>query len=124
MCGRFALHGNPEVIALQFGLGMVPAFTPGYNIAPSAGILIVRQDETIGRVADKYRWGLIPGWAKDPAIGNKMANARGESFANSASAGAGPKSKDTAYSAPSSTLFMSYVKSSGALEEMCENGAP
>ncbi|MEO9045921.1 MAG: SOS response-associated peptidase, partial [Gemmatimonadaceae bacterium] len=27
------------------------------------------------------RWGLIPSWAKDPAIGNRMINARAESLA-------------------------------------------
>jgi len=81
MCGRYALHSNPGVIALQFGLGMVPAFTPRYNIAPGSSILIVRQDGGVGRVAGFYRWGLIPAWAKDPAIGNKLANARGETVA-------------------------------------------
>ena len=81
MCGRFALHANPDIIALQFGLGMAPDFKARYNITPSSNILIVREDREQGRVADKYRWGLIPGWAKDPSIGNKMANARGETVA-------------------------------------------
>ena len=60
---------------------MVPEFTPRYNIAPSTNILIVRDDPDKGRTADLYRWGLIPGWAKDPSIGNKLANARGETAA-------------------------------------------
>jgi putative SOS response-associated peptidase YedK len=42
MCGRYALHANPEVVALQFGLDSVPEFKPGYNIAPAADILVVR----------------------------------------------------------------------------------
>jgi putative SOS response-associated peptidase YedK len=81
MCGRYALHANPDVIALQFGLGMVPDYKARYNITPSSNILIVREDPKQGRVADKYKWGLIPGWAKDASIGNKLANARGETVA-------------------------------------------
>lgn len=81
MCGRYALHAHPAVIALQFGLKAEPPVEPRYNIAPSAKVLIVREDLATGRVADLYRWGLIPGWAKDPAIGNRLANARGETVA-------------------------------------------
>ena len=81
MCGRYALHHNPDVIALQFGVGMLPQFKPRYNIAPSTDILIVKEEAGDRRTADLYRWGLIPGWAKDPSIGNKLANARGETVA-------------------------------------------
>jgi putative SOS response-associated peptidase YedK len=81
MCGRYALHANPEVIALAFKLGLMPEIKAHYNIAPSTQILIVREDKERGRTADLYRWGLIPGWAKDPAIGNKLANARAETVA-------------------------------------------
>jgi len=52
MCGRYALHANPDVIALQFGLESVPDFKPSYNIAPAAEILVVR------RAASLARWGL------------------------------------------------------------------
>lgn len=41
----------------------------------------MREDAEDKRTADLYRWGLIPGWAKDPSIGNKLANARGETVA-------------------------------------------
>lgn len=81
MCGRYALHANPEVVALQFGLNAVPDLEPRYNIAPTDKILLVRQDVQAGRVADRYRWGLIPGWAKDASIGSKCFNARGETVA-------------------------------------------
>jgi putative SOS response-associated peptidase YedK len=81
MCGRFALHANPEVVVLQFGLAAEPAIECRYNIAPSLNILIVRQDASGRRLSDYYRWGLIPGWATDPAIGSKCANARGETVA-------------------------------------------
>jgi putative SOS response-associated peptidase YedK len=53
MCGRYALHAHPEVIALQFHLSAVPAFEPSYNIAPAADVLIVRNGK-----ASLARWGL------------------------------------------------------------------
>ena len=78
MCGRFSLHANPEVIALAFKVGLVPDWKARYNNTPSSKIIIVREGVEAGRVATLCKWGLIPGWAKDPAIGNKLANARGE----------------------------------------------
>jgi putative SOS response-associated peptidase YedK len=53
MCGRYALHANPEVVALQFGLAAVPDFRRRYNIAPAAEILVVRSEK-----AELSRWGL------------------------------------------------------------------
>ena len=76
MCGRYALHANPEVVALQFGLEQAPEFKRSYNVCPGGDILVVTS-----RGARQHRWGLIPHWAKDPSIGNKLANARGESIA-------------------------------------------
>ncbi|MEK6244600.1 MAG: SOS response-associated peptidase [Pseudomonadota bacterium] len=76
MCGRYALHTNPEVVALLFGLSEVPAYQPRYNIAPTAQVLIIRKNE-----AAMVRWGLVPRWAKDPSIGAKMNNARAETVA-------------------------------------------
>ena len=66
MCGRFALHANPEVVALQFGLEQVPQFQPHYNIAPAASVVIVR-----GRQASLAHWGLR----------RKFANLRAETLA-------------------------------------------
>lgn len=80
MCGRYALHAHPDVIALQFGLSEVPAFAPRYNIAPAAEVLIVRATEGVRSIA-RVRWGLEPRWAKDPSIGNKLSNARAETVA-------------------------------------------
>jgi putative SOS response-associated peptidase YedK len=80
MCGRYALHSNPEVVALLFGLSEVPAHAPRYNIAPSAQVLIVRQSEAAA-VSAHVRWGLVPRWAKDPSIGARMNNARAETVA-------------------------------------------
>lgn len=52
MCGRYALHANPEVIALQFALDSVPEFKRSYNIAPAAEVLIVQHKARLAR------WGL------------------------------------------------------------------
>ena len=76
MCGRYSLHSSPDVIALMFGLSEIPAYQPRYNIAPAAQVLIVRQNE-----AAMVRWGLVPRWAKDPAVGARMNNARAETVA-------------------------------------------
>jgi putative SOS response-associated peptidase YedK len=80
MCGRYALHANPEVIALVFGLSEIPACAPRFNIAPTSQVLIVRRSDA-GTVATHVRWGLVPRWAKDPSIGARMNNARAETVA-------------------------------------------
>ena len=80
MCGRYALHASPEVVALQFALDGAPEFKSSYNVCPGTDVTVVRVGREGGRVARQHRWGLIPHWAKDPSIGNKLANARGESL--------------------------------------------
>ena len=80
MCGRYSLHSNPEVVALMFGLAEIPAYQPRYNIAPASQVLIIRRNEAAA-VASLVRWGLVPRWAKDPAVGARMNNARAETVA-------------------------------------------
>jgi putative SOS response-associated peptidase YedK len=53
MCGRYALHANPDVVALQFALESTPEFRRSYNIAPAREILVVRNAR-----ASSARWGL------------------------------------------------------------------
>jgi putative SOS response-associated peptidase YedK len=53
MCGRFALHASPDVVALQFGLSAPPEFKSSYNIAPAARVLVV---ESQGGAS--ARWGM------------------------------------------------------------------
>jgi putative SOS response-associated peptidase YedK len=81
MCGRYALHSSPEVIALQFGLQSTPSWPPRYNIAPTQLAPIVRMTGPGRREMAIARWGLIPSWAKDMAMGAKMNNARAETVA-------------------------------------------
>jgi putative SOS response-associated peptidase YedK len=81
MCGRYALTSPPEVIAQRFNLLWVPELLAHYNIAPSQMIPVVRNMGQ-GRELALHKWGLIPSWAKDPAIGFKLINARAETLAD------------------------------------------
>ncbi|MEI7685612.1 MAG: SOS response-associated peptidase, partial [Planctomycetota bacterium] len=81
MCGRYQLHSQPAAIALAFGLSDPPAIRPRYNIAPTTDVPIVRVNADGRRELVPMRWGLVPRWAKDPSIGAKMINARGETIA-------------------------------------------
>lgn len=77
MCGRFGLT-RPERLDLErFGITELPPLKPRFNIAPGSEILAVRQREG-KRTAELLHWGLIPSWAKDPDIGNRLANARSD----------------------------------------------
>jgi putative SOS response-associated peptidase YedK len=80
MCGRFSQWSPPEVVAKEFGV-YVPRLEPRYNVAPTQSAGVVRVSAEGGREFAALRWGLIPGWAKDPAIGNKLCNARAETVA-------------------------------------------
>jgi putative SOS response-associated peptidase YedK len=83
MCGRFTQTAPIETIARRFGVSdlpaKLPAQAPRYNVAPTQQVIIVRDDGQ--RVLVPMRWGLIPSWAKDPAIGNRLINARAETLA-------------------------------------------
>lgn len=81
MCGRFTLASPPELVAEHFGLVSVPALAPRYNIAPTQTVAVVRDSGT-GRRLDLLRWGLVPAWAKDMSIGNRLINARAETVAD------------------------------------------
>jgi putative SOS response-associated peptidase YedK len=86
MCGRFALRARLAELLEHFLLdeGNLLAFSARYNIAPLQPILAIRaksETATPAREAVSLRWGLIPDWASDPAIGNKMINARSETVA-------------------------------------------
>lgn len=81
MCGRFTQKTPATDLAQVFGLDEVPAeFGPRYNIAPTSQVLVV-PNLPGPRRALPMRWGLVPPWAKDPAIGSQLANARSETAA-------------------------------------------
>jgi putative SOS response-associated peptidase YedK len=79
MCGRFTLFEPDKILSREFGVSGFPALSPRYNIAPSQPVAAVRAARAgTGRELALLRWGLIPSWSKDPAIGNRLINARAE----------------------------------------------
>ena len=83
MCGRYTLTSSPETVATVFDLDVVPDYLPRYNVCPTQEAPVVRVLEPgAGRRLDLVRWGLVPFWADDPSIGNRMINARSESVAS------------------------------------------
>jgi|AMFO01.1.fsa_nt_gi putative SOS response-associated peptidase YedK len=82
MCGRFTLTARLELLEERFAFQATDLpYTPSYNIAPGQPVLTVIHAEE-GSRARYARWGLVPSWAKDPAIGNRMINARVETVAD------------------------------------------
>ena len=80
MCGRFALTVDPADLQDAFPEFTFPAQAARrYNIAPTQPVLVLPNDGTLK--ADYFVWGLIPSWAKDPAIGSRLINARAETLA-------------------------------------------
>ena len=85
MCGRYTITAPAEAIEQVFGVGWPDSFARRYNVAPSQTVPIVRHSgATAGRELALVRWGLIPSWAKDAAIGHRLINARGETVASKA----------------------------------------
>lgn len=78
MCGRFVIISAPDVIRALLGYLAQPNFPPRHNIAPTQPIPIVRHAEGARQFA-LVRWGLLPGWVKDPKTFSLVINARGES---------------------------------------------
>jgi putative SOS response-associated peptidase YedK len=80
VCGRFAFYSPAEAAAALFRFAPFP-IESRYNIAPTQQIAAVRNSAQQDRELVMLRWGLVPFWAKEPAIGNRMINARAESLA-------------------------------------------
>jgi putative SOS response-associated peptidase YedK len=88
MCGRFALNATPEEVEALLAVMELEDFPPRYNIAPTQPVLLAmagpRRDPGSNlpdRKALLVRWGLIPGWAKDPKDVPLLINARSETAA-------------------------------------------
>ena len=80
MCGRFTLTVDPGQLQEAFPWIDIPDELPRrYNIAPSQPVAVIPNDGQ--NKLDFFVWGLIPFWAKDPKIGNRMINARAETVA-------------------------------------------
>lgn len=81
MCGRYSLTVEADVWAERFGCSAaVPLSSPRYNVAPSQNMPVIIDAGGCNR-AVMMRWGLIPFWAKNLDMGNKLINARLESVA-------------------------------------------
>ena len=79
MCGRFTITLEPASFQEELELGRMPSeWKPRYNVAPGQPVPAVR--DAGSRDVAMLRWGLVPGWAKDPAIGYRMINARSETL--------------------------------------------
>lgn len=78
MCSRYNLTSPEEAVRSYFGTKPSHAFPPRYNIAPTQPVAIVRLDAAGERELALVRWGLLPGWVKDPAAFALITNARAE----------------------------------------------
>jgi len=85
MCGRYTIIHSADAVAERFGVA-APHYDPGprYNVAPTQGVPIIVQDGG-ERALVQAHWGLVPFWAKDPAIGSRLINARAETLGDKAS---------------------------------------
>ena len=82
MCGRYTLGMTPtEVLEALRAVGPPPDSSPRWNVAPTQAVMVAVITNEGGRQLRMMRWGLIPRWAKDAAIGNKLINARAETLA-------------------------------------------
>jgi putative SOS response-associated peptidase YedK len=81
MCGRFILLTDLSVIVESFGIHDIACdFRSGKAISPGQQVMAVINDNGRNSLVP-CRWGLIPSWAKDPSIGNRLFNARAETIA-------------------------------------------
>lgn len=79
MCGRFVRKKSTSEIADEFEVqDVLVDFQPSFNIAPTQDATVIIEDGS--RRLTGMRWGLVPAWAADPAIGNKLINARSETL--------------------------------------------
>lgn len=81
MCGRYAFFSPAEAVKRTFALDFRPELAPRYNIAPTQSVPALRVVEEGSRALAMLHWGLVPRWARERAIGNRMINARSETIA-------------------------------------------
>jgi len=84
MCGRYTVSNPGEILPELLGNDEAPEMAARYNVAPTQDAPVVVAGEDGSRRVVAMRWGLVPYWAKDPEIGNRMINARSETVAEKA----------------------------------------
>jgi putative SOS response-associated peptidase YedK len=79
MCGRYVSVSSPTILAERFQVETVRVQErePNYNVTPRAEVPVLAESHG-ERVLDVVRWGLVPSWAKDLSIGDRLINARAE----------------------------------------------
>lgn len=80
MCGRYVIAYDPHTLVSGFSLTRIQPFPRRWNVAPQSPVPVVYQTRDGERVGELMRWGLVPSWAKDRTIGNKLNNARSETI--------------------------------------------
>lgn len=82
MCGRFVSKSSPQALGDHFAVDevAVPERGPDFNVTPRRAIMTVAEHDG-DRTLDVMRWGMIPSWAKDAKVGDRMINARAETVA-------------------------------------------
>ncbi|MCH7803290.1 MAG: SOS response-associated peptidase [Acidobacteria bacterium] len=78
MCGRYSIFTPTDVLKLRFNVSRAEALKPTYNAAPTQNLPVILNSDP--RTIQRCRWGLIPSWAKEERIGNRMINARAETL--------------------------------------------
>lgn len=85
MCGRFVSSSPPDEVARYFDVDQTAEqaleHRPNFNTAPTTDVFVVYEDGSTRRL-DTFHWGLVPAWAKDLSVGNRMINARSETVAS------------------------------------------
>jgi putative SOS response-associated peptidase YedK len=85
MCGRFVGFRSLEDLREYFPIDVANVeVKANYNVAPTQEIFAIARHEEQNRL-ERYHWGLVPFWAKDTSIGNRLINARSETVATKAS---------------------------------------
>jgi putative SOS response-associated peptidase YedK len=80
MCGRYAFFAPADAVQRWFRLPFAPGLAARYNIAPTQDVPVLREPGPGRREVALLRWGLVPPWAGDPSIGQRMINARAETL--------------------------------------------
>ncbi len=84
MCGRYVSVSSPTILAERFQVEEVraDAADANYNVTSRADVPVIAERDG-HRVLDRVRWGLVPSWAKDLSVGDRMINARAERLSKS-----------------------------------------
>lgn len=81
MCGRYTFYSPAEALTRLFATPVPVPVQARYNIAPTQFAPVIRRSADGARALSMLHWGLVPGWARERSIGNRMINARAETLA-------------------------------------------